>query len=488
MSPSTQRPLASHPDPLAEEAVRLLAEIAESAGSRSKLWLGTVEHFLGQSIPALDARDGTRLAGRVIDTCVRKPFGLVALADALPRLGASPDQTERMRSVADEWQARQFYPDADWPLMRARLTQLPPQRLHVLCRAATEGRLTALPERCQTPWDALIYLTGINATPTGLPPALLFLVRLAEELDQPETGSPAADDCLRWARAWAHDWELQEELDQAQAFTDTNQAPSLTGGVIIQLGPDVLERDVYVLSYWIQSDVRAWSPRRGRDRTVTSREVQDAVCQVVELAEKELRLDHPLMVECVVPFELLNLPVEQFTVQNGSSVPLGGRHTVFVRSLERLRNRSWHREWHSRWAHLNSHTSHSKIRFLPEDEQPGEAPMLDDVLGRDRQLAVLCLDAPPQRAEMDTALRRGVPVVIWPRQAAANLRSTVEQLANENDLADLPLRLSEARRHALNAGDREPHGAAMRGLAVMWDDPQRQPEATEDVGPLWVAP
>ncbi|MFF4985434.1 hypothetical protein ACFY3O_35980 [Streptomyces sp. NPDC001046] len=469
--------------------MRLLVEIAQSSGSRSNLWVGTVEHFLGHSVPSLEDRHGAQLARRVIDICARRPFGLAALADALPRLGASPEQIERMRSVADEWQAMQYYPDADWATMRARLKPLPTQRLHTLCRSATEGRLTALPERCQTPWDALVYLTGINATPTGLPPALLFLVRLAEELQQTETRSPTAEDCLRWAYDWAADWDLEEELDEARASSDTSQTPPLTGGVIIQLGPDVLESDMYVLSYWIQSDAHTWSPRRGRDRTVGRPDVQKAVCQVVELAEEELMPAGPLMVECVLPYELLNLPVERFAFDDEPDVPLGVRHTVLVRSLERLRNRSWHREWHMRWAHLNSHTSRGTIRFLPESEHPGQTS-LDVVLGEDRQLAILCLNAPPQRAEMDTALRRGVPVVIWPREAhpAGNWRSTVQELAGGNDLSELPLRLSEARRRAWITQDREPSVATMRGLAVLWDDPQRQPEATEDVESWWVLP
>ncbi|MER5401283.1 hypothetical protein [Streptomyces sp. NPDC002599] len=492
MSPPTEH--SSHLSPpsdlLAEEAVRLLVSIAQSAESRSKLWHGTVERFTGHSIAASDTNDGAGLARLVVNACVQRPFGLVSLADALPRLGATPGQIERMRSVADEWQAMQFYPDADWTSMRAKLKQLPPQRLHLLCRAATEGRLTSLPERCRTPWDALIHLTGINATPAGLPPALLFLVRLAEELDGPEGTSRTAQDCRRWAQSWAEDWDLEEELQRTHVVTDTADASALTGGVIVQLGPDVLEPNTYVLSYWIQSDVRAWSPQRGRDRTVAGKDVPDAVCQVVELAEKELGPSDPLMVECVLPYELLDLPVERFTGTKSSNVPLGARHTVFVRSLERLRNRAWHREWHSRWAHLNSHPSPSKIRYILEGEHPGEARMLDDALGKDRQLAILCLNAPPQRAEMTTALRRGVPVLIWSREAhpADNLWSAVQELAAQNDLADLPLRLSEARRQALTADDRGPNMATMRHLAVLWDDPQRQPEATEAMGPLWVVP
>ena len=61
-----------------------------------------------------------------------------------------------------------------------------------------------------------------------------------------------------------------------------------------------------------------------------------------------------IRVEFLLQYNLLNLPVDQWGLETGSSLPrlLGLRYQVVVRSLNRARSPRRHREWHRRWELL----------------------------------------------------------------------------------------------------------------------------------------
>jgi hypothetical protein len=101
----------------------------------------------------------------------------------------------------------------------------------------------------------------------------------------------------------------------------------------------------------------------------------------------------------------------------------------------------------------------------------------------DDTLVALVLSEPPGAAgrtgtrEIEIAIRCGLPVVIWSRQEpspgafADAIRAFVE-----SGVAELPDRARRLRLEALllRPDERERHLG--RHLALLWDDPERQPE------------
>lgn len=507
-------PSAEAESRVSEDALRLLTSQVALYPGNVRLWLGTVERLLGRPIPVPADRSGQDVHALVVDACTRQPFGLSVLSEAMPELGVGPGEVDRMKSLADEWQAIRFHPDADWTALRSALRPLLVPRLTVLCRSATQGRLTSLPERCTTPWDALVFLTGLNAPPSGLPSALLFLARLADEVRTLGGPDAACADRIRaWAEEWADDWSLREELTEelgAARRADERPGgphPPESGSLVIQLSPDGLEPDRYDLAHWLQTDPLVWQPVRGEDRTVLLRDVHHAVGEIVRDAERETGGGgRRLRLEFVLPFELLNLPVDEwsFDAPYGQE-PLSVRYPVVVRSLDRLRNRGWHRDWRRRWDRLaggaDGRGGGGGVHWSPPGgvEGPGGpgvphgsghraqdgAVHLFSRLRGDPGLVALVLSAPPGkshaagRAEMMTALAAGVPIVVWHREDCSDegFRASVDALVHGSRFQDLPLRLAEFKRRSFLAGPGDPLGYGVRHLTLLWDDPEHQPEA-----------
>jgi hypothetical protein len=76
---------------------------------------------------------------------------------------------------------------------------------------------------------------------------------------------------------------------------------------------------------------------------------------------------------------------------------------------------------------------------------------------------------------LPTIIREGVPIVVWPRNAAAagaTLEEVYRLLTEPGDLACLPLRVHAQRQAAgLDAAQQK----VLRSLAVLVDDPERLP-------------
>ncbi|UWZ34140.1 hypothetical protein Drose_23125 [Dactylosporangium roseum] len=317
-------------------------------------------------------------------------------------------------------------------------------------------------------------LVGIEGRP---PPLLAFVMGVARQLD------PAVAGRLRdWTGAVGRRLRLDPDvLGSRPEAGDPSGDTALHLIVIVR--PDAMSDDQYLLSVWLQHGSRAERPLMMDDRLRSVGEVATALRTALDTAAKES--DAPLTVEMVLPRALLNEPVDQWP---SGAVPrgLGIRHTVVVRSLDRLRLPQTSIDaWHHRWRllagagdRLPSSAVEVSAPAGPRQWQEDHAP--DGTGGP----VVLALDAPlPDAGRLQNdvftaAIRAGVPALVWSRHPALSpaLLDTVLALARRVGVAQLP---AEVRRIRVRAAAVEPGPAVDedlgRHLALVWDDADRIP-------------
>ncbi|MFB7651597.1 MULTISPECIES: hypothetical protein [unclassified Streptomyces] len=456
-----------------------------------------LSRHLGQH-PAVDTlQPSTSAHGRVealVRACMREPFGLAGLAGTLHLMGASPQTTKTVEQLAEEWQALSFHPDTDWDALRALLSVLVPTDLPRLVNRATEGRLPpGEGPTGGTAWHALVHLTTWNAPPSGLPPALAFLLLLVHSpAVRSELGQERRRQLETRARAWARHSALEDEYDrQAEEYrSEATEQPSgpPTRSVIVQLVPNVLDPDRYHLTCWAQADPDRWSPYRLAESVAPRDDLEQAVARMLTDAEEKThwRQVPDLAVEFILPLELLNSPVERWGASSmsepageatGATVP---SRPVIVRSLDRMRARGTHHNWHTRWQRLLR--SEGRVLWSSSNGRPALERMTH-ALADDPGLVAYVLSRPPGSydgdgyAEVRAALWHGLPIVVWDRLDCQRpgFRAAAEELLSGGRLAELPQRLGRLRRD----------GQLDRHVVVLWDDPTQQPDADGPLGTPW---
>ena len=80
----------------------------------------------------------------------------------------------------------------------------------------------------------------------------------------------------------------------------------------------------------------------------------------------------------------------------------------------------------------------------------------------------------PGEDEMATALRSGIPVLLWHPEASSEvLREVVTWLVDGGGLGDLPARTQDSRRAAFRDVTIPVDLRVARDLVILWDDPSR---------------
>jgi class 3 adenylate cyclase len=328
-------------------------------------------------------------------------------------------------------------------------------------------------------WEAVRYLSDFNAGPDGLPPPMVFVELVAAQLD--------ADRALplrRWNDEQAKRCRLGPALRELRAADHPSVDATLWLHLVIVIEHDGVDRDLYQLSYWRQDDPDTWPPPRGETRIVAFDDLEAEVDQLVmnaEIAWTGLRGD--AAVEFVLPRTLLSVPVDQWYKEraSGSPRPLSLDYPILVRSLERMLARHWHRSWINRWRTLIDDPDSARVYFAGGAET--DKPFRIDVALKEPQHVSMVLSAAPSPEaksgdELGSALRGGLPVVLWCRGEGDGLadafRRFVTRLADSGGLIELPRRTLSARQDALGgtlAADIDPR--VVHNLVVLWDDPAR---------------
>lgn len=449
--------------------LKLLAD-DPSVVRTTHVWLDELEQVLHRPLPVTGDASGPEALRAVVDTCLSEPFGLRTLEHAVTATAGRPETLRLLPQLADEWQALELLPDADWSALRALLVDLESPTLAMLGRRAAGGRIGALPGHCTTAWSTFLYLMGLNVPASGLPPAAELLVLLAED-DQflRMHREPGARVLWDWLDGWARAWSLEEELNRARRLARQEEGAREERLLMLQLAPDLLASDGYTLSRWVGS---GHDLVPGEEKQVTAGEVASAVADVIAEEVRTAGATQALTaVELILPLALLNLPADLMRRDGIAGIGLRDRPVV-VRSLERLRNLATHGRWARRWDQLNASGATSSVHWNRLDDEVGTSE-LDARLSSDTGLVGCVLSAPPGVGnargdrEATTALRLGIPVLLWDIEDCSrpDFRAAAEELLSRGRLVDLPSRLLDLRRRSL-AGER---------LVLLWDDPYRQP-------------
>ncbi|RSM68517.1 hypothetical protein DL991_41400 [Amycolatopsis sp. WAC 01375] len=365
----------------------------------------------------------------------------------------------------------ELIPRKDLAGLRRHLTRMEVPHLPVMMSRAL-GPAVPLPrlEGITDAWAAFHLLTDYNAGPDGVPPALAFLRLLAENV----AGGPGAE-IAGWVTDLARSLRLVPALGHQRASKPIPERPPLH--LMIMLDPVTADPERCTLAFWRQDDPEIWPPALGGVREIGIDEVEFRVDDVILETESVWSgQSMSASVEFLLPRTLINLPVQRWAKEHGTGhpQPLRYGYRLGIRSLERMRAKHWHRAWNFRWDSMVEHPAADRLHYSGcAEDHP-----IDAILSDDHWVGLVLAKPPSPQAEqgavpdeLTTALRSGLPVVLWhPDAEPENLRELLDWvLAAESGFNELP-----DRRKLANSGAAVPFKNSLaHDLVVMWDDPKR---------------
>ncbi|WP_018500276.1 VMAP-C domain-containing protein [Parafrankia discariae] len=407
------------------------------------------------------------------------------LVQAVADLTRDDVLTARLRRLADEWQAADVAADAPeglWEELRHELSMVPATEVADVLHHVTQGRHSGFDStHCATAWDLLVYLADRSAAPDRLRPHVEFLEHLVDHIDQ-----RVARRMEAWHRAAAGTWQATAALRSLQLGraghpdrSDRRRQAVLT----LQLEQTGTRDDLYRLRWWHQWDRSDDVFHPGPPDVVARPELERAVEAAVGLFERSLAgRGVEAVIEVILPFGLLGLRVESFLLDSGSGLPapLALRYPVVLRSLDRMRQPGWHRVWRLRWQVLTEEPDRARVvRCEPAGAGPHH---LEALLVTDEGAVAVVLDSgpdayhpAPRHEQLLVALRCGIPGILWSYSAdVGDAAADIHKFAGAQNVGSLPERVASARRSAFIESTQGNHLGGY--LALLWDDPDRQPE------------
>jgi hypothetical protein len=451
-----------------------------SEGSRHLL-ADLVERRTGVRLQIPDYPTSRQWFFGLVGACSRRSNSLAALVAAVDGLQPGSARVVALRRLQDEWDASEVaehLPADLWSKLAEELGLIDCAEVLDAYLRATNGRIPGPPPHCATAWHVFVRLLGFNASPRRLPPYLAFLSLVSDRLD-PST----AQQVDVWSRRRAHAWNCSAELADVTLQRTRRTNPDATSYLIFQFEPDGVDRNLYIMSWWHQVGIPDAAFEPGERWLLSKADLERAVEEVISAVEALLATHRGMLaIEFILPFDMLNVPVDWWYKESNSALPkpLAMDYSVTLRSLERLRTPQWHRVWHRRWEGMIREPRASRAHWsVPSGVD--HLSRLEAALASDEQVAALVLSEPPHasgevgRHEVAVALRVGLPVVIWNRSVRVDRdMEALRAFLESGVLADLPRRVRRLRLDALGLepDNRDEHLG--RNLAVLWDDPERR--------------
>jgi hypothetical protein len=358
----------------------------------------------------------------------------------------------------------------------------------------------------------------------SLPPSMAFLEAVKDVLTPGTAGQVDI-----WNRRRAREEGVVRQLDEARLLRDPRTREPGVVHLIMQFEVlpgtgNVAERPAARAR---AVEVTCW---RQWPRSAHFERVEKRVCTVGELPgvtrvavvelEQELEdTEDSIMIEFILSQELFHLKVEEWPMEEDRRLPsaIGIDYPLALRSLERQRMKSWHRRWHRRWRQLAESYEHG-VRFGFDDEGGDELSGLHAAITDDEKTVAVVLSGSPERRgsrygrELAVALRCGVPIIMWHRGEPTQTVSTAlrafldgtdddpSERADSGRPVGVPgdpdgwldfaggvgTHVTGGRLHDLRGRAQRLRARAYkfhtgtedlgRRLALIWDDPERQPE------------
>jgi vWA-MoxR associated protein C-terminal domain/vWA-MoxR associated protein middle region 0/Effector-associated domain 2 len=454
--------------------------LADNGASRLLL-LQVIGDNLQTKLMINDQTVGRSYLIELVNECARLDGGMNALVRAVRLLLPESLAYKRIRQLVREPQVRDLLPAAELEPLRELLIGTTISQLPALVRRAAGLARVPAPFGGDA-WDAIGYLTDLNAGPDGLPPVMLFVELVAQQV-----GGVVCQNLRNWNDEQAHRLGLRPVL-RARRARVTRVPDDGRLHLLIVVQPDGIDPGRCLLSYWRQDDPQEWPPPPGDTVMVMVSELEWRVDELVVNAERAWS-GHggTAALEIALPRALLTLPVHHWHKEHdtGHPRPLCLDYPIVLRSLERMRSTHWHRVLRQRWRSMTEDPSPARILFggsVDTSERYG----IDAVLSDPRWVMMVLASSPtpePQQGsdELTAALRSGLPALVWhPLSSADDLREVVTRLAEGGGLGDLPGRTHTLRRVSFN--DQAVHIA--RDLVLLLDDPHRLVLFDQSPGPL----
>jgi hypothetical protein len=476
------------------QIVELLADVPALCESTGR---GVLVHYIseasGHPLMLPEAPHPKVLLYHLVLACREIPDGMRLLVGGVEFVAGQTTAVTRLRRLVSPVR------DHLEPVMETQLEDLlAGLRVPSLARlyhAATGGDITHVPFRFTDAWDAFTALLDHNAAPDRPSPHLIFVAMLLRTMQAREAADAAAPEDawrLKRLRDWLATQTEQLRRDGATAQADyldrvRDRMPALEARpdkpiyLIIQLEPihDLVDGQVMCrVSHWRQVHPLEWRPEPGDDRVVPLDEVPRHVGELIREAEEgwAYQLDDSLVLEFVLPMDMLNLDLEEWTRDLPDAphpAPLGTEYEILIRSQERLRTLHMHRAWRQRWQVLIDGVE--CVTYWATAEDPAHLRRMGHRLLGSREIVACVLSGPPDRepgrSELWMALRAGIPVVLWHRtqEPPAEIRREVRRIVERRDLRGLPAEIKRLRATMPVADDR--NRRADTQVALLWDDP-----------------
>jgi hypothetical protein len=382
--------------------------------------------------------------------------------------------------------ARDLFTRGDLDRLQAWLEGVPVAQLPTLVsRAAGPAARATAP--AGDAWEVFTHLMDVNAGGDGFPPALAFLELLTRQV-----GVSLRANLNEWINEQARRLRLHRPLEAQREHAARISADSRLH-LVIAVQHDGIDADRYLLSHWRQDDPDEWPPARGEILEVDLADLEYRVDELVIDAERAWAgHSGTVALEFLLPRALLHLPVHRWHKEHDSGMPrpLCVDYPIVVRSLERMRSPHWHRVWHERWRTLMDGSGGFQVYYCQPSDL-SERYRLEAILSDPRWNLMVLTRPPAERPssgrgadELTSALRAGMPALIWHFEASSNvLQEIVSWLVEGDGMGDLPARAQATRLAALQASTVPFDVNIARDLVVLWDDPRRLVVLDQPPGP-----
>ncbi|MET9735925.1 hypothetical protein ABZZ79_36470 [Streptomyces sp. NPDC006458] len=426
-------------------------------------------------------------ARSLVLTCARHPDVLPVLAALLRDFHGDTPETNRFADLALQ---------LDVP--PSLLTRREREELHEFLRlwendswrGAFALAASLVPEPPRDLAHAVELLKELAVPLGSVPPLVRFVWALADRSAPGERGR-----MLRWAAGIAE----RLEIPPARLWDIPRSRPSDGDErvvLVVRIQPYLPGLSKYLLSVWLGHAPGGWLPLAHEDDPLTLDQISARMDDFVSTA-RGYHQAGPSRVEFMLPRDLMNLPVDTWSVRRhpgGPRVALGQLHSVVLRDLERQQDPALSALWREKWARLAWHRGGPITPLMLYASRPNGHNGHNG--HDDRELAVRLESAtavlvggtsswhehgtavPP---ELDLALDAGVPVMVWHRRGDAEtdrfLRSLALKLDASQEITRLPDSVRGWRKEAADTPGEDFHASRM---ALLWDDPDHTPVNPRD--------
>ncbi len=386
---------------------------------------------------------------------------------------SSERDTYRLYHTPREQLNRFRFLETTWPEYMKLLEVLPPRNeLHSLCRKCfPSGKMGDFPPNTYSNIEIIDWMAERNIDGYKLP--LLYLIKLL--LDQVDADSRSTLESW-FHRACSYKKTHPSDID-TEVFTAQKEDDAAVYALI-----ELTQRQSSKFcnaQVWVHSKHGVESVLVCESKQAINLESSESIKDFTDqLIDKVLRSQYApdnrenWRFEFILPRTLLSLDVDAWMDREDDV--LGHDYPVVIRSLERVRQKR--QKWFDLWKKIENPNSciQDCTQIVCSQKLNNIAPRLLVKEAEDSMISVIFKNPPDDELLWDY-IRRGLPVLLWPRclysNDCENNESDLDVLFCNELLGGLPSAVKRHRRDSL--GQDSTHIG--QNLILLWDDKNRLP-------------